>query len=115
MYMGTMHTLPIDAHTLLTAWPSSVFPVAVAVVLVAMTAWYVLAVRKLAQRDRSWSGWRTVSFVAGLVSVELALGSSVATVSMFSFTGHVIQHLLLMIIGPPLLALGAPMTLLLQT
>jgi cytochrome c oxidase assembly factor CtaG len=31
------------------------------------------------------------------------------------FQAHVIQHLLLMIIAPPLLAMGAPMTLALQT
>jgi putative membrane protein len=53
--------------------------------------------------------------MAGLVSIELALGSSVASFSMYTFTAHVIQHLLLMIVAPPLLALGAPMTLILQT
>jgi putative membrane protein len=47
--------------------------------------------------------------------VEIALGSSVASIANFSFTSHVIQHLLLMIMAPPLAALGAPMTLLLQT
>ena len=31
------------------------------------------------------------------------------------FQAHVVQHLLLMVIAPPLLAMGAPMTLALQT
>jgi putative copper resistance protein D len=53
--------------------------------------------------------------MAGLVAVDLALQSPVATFSMGYFQAHVIQHLLLMVVAPPLLALGAPMTLALQT
>jgi putative membrane protein len=106
---------PIDLHTLLTDWQTGVFPLSAGIVAVAIAGWYVLAVRNLAGRGRHWSRGRIASFMAGLVSVELALGSSVASLSMYTFTAHVIQHLLLMIVAPPLLALGAPMTLILQT
>jgi putative membrane protein len=106
---------PINLHTLLTEWQTGIFPIGAALVAVAVAVWYVLAVRNLAGRGRHWSRWRTVSFMAGLVSVELALGSSVASLSMYTFTAHVMQHLLLMIVAPPFLALGAPMTLILQT
>ena len=51
----------------------------------------------------------------GLVVVDLALQSPVATLTGTYFQAHVVQHLLLMIAAPPLLALGAPSTLLLQT
>ena len=47
--------------------------------------------------------------------VDLALQSPVATLTGTYFQAHVVQHLLLMIVAPPLLALGAPSTLLLQT
>ncbi|MHB1931358.1 MAG: cytochrome c oxidase assembly protein, partial [Acidimicrobiales bacterium] len=53
--------------------------------------------------------------LGGLFSVWLALCSSVATFANSSFVFHISQHLLLMVIAPPLGALGAPMTLLLQT
>jgi len=47
--------------------------------------------------------------------LDLALQSPVATFTMEFFQAHVIQHLLLMVVAPPLLAMGAPMTLALQT
>lgn len=109
-----MH-LPITAHTILTAWQDSPFAFAVAASLILSAVLYLFGVRRLARRGRGWSVWRTVSFMAGLLSVELALGSSVSVLAGETFTAHIVQHLLLMVVGPPLLALGAPMTLLLQT
>lgn len=106
---------PIDAHTILTRWQDSPFPIAVAVALVAILAWYLQRVRRVEGRGRHWPVSRTICFAAGLLMVELALGSSVAVLAGSTFTAHIIQHLLLMIIAPPLLAFGAPMTLLLQT
>jgi putative membrane protein len=106
---------PITLHTILTDWQTGPFPIGVAVVLVAIAVWYLVRVRRLQRRGRHWSAGRTASFLAGLVTVEIALGSSVASIANFSFTSHVIQHLLLMVLAPPLAALGAPMTLLLQT
>jgi putative membrane protein len=111
--MGTAP--PIDLHTLLTDWQVSPFAVGVAVAVVAAAAWYLLAARRLEARGRHWSRWRTVSFLAGLLAVDVALGSSVSVLTNFTFTAHIMQHLLLMVIAPPLGALGAPMTLLLQT
>ena len=78
-------------------------------------AWYLRAGWALSTRGRSWSAKRTVSFMAGLVALIIALQSPVATYTMDYFQAHVIQHLLLMVIAPPLLAMGAPMTLALQT
>ena len=69
----------------------------------------------LSTRGRRWSRKRTVAFLSGLVAIVIALQSPVATFTMEYFQAHVIQHLLLMVIGPPLLAMGAPMTLALQT
>jgi putative membrane protein len=106
---------PINAHTLLTDWQASIFPIAVAIGLTVLAVWYLTATRRLAARGRHWSRWRTASFLAGLAAVELALGSSVAFFTNFTFTAHIAQHLFLMIIAPPLAALGAPMTLALQT
>lgn len=112
---GTGARPPIDGHTILTRWQASPFPIVVAVALIAILAWYLYAVRKVERRGRHWPVGRTICFTSGLLGVELALGSSVAVLAGYTFTAHVIQHLLLMIAAPPLLAFGAPMTLLLQT
>jgi putative copper resistance protein D len=99
-----MGHLGFSLHNALTQWEFSAFPVSVAVVLIAIGVWYLRANWRLAARGRDWSGWRTASFMAGLAAMT---GSY--------FQAHVFQHLLLMVVGPPLLALGAPSTLLLQT
>ncbi|MBF6557447.1 MAG: cytochrome c oxidase assembly protein [Acidimicrobiales bacterium] len=107
--------LAFNVHNAMTQWDLSPFPLLVLVVVIAAAVWYLRAESALSARGRQWSGKRTVSFVAGLVTVDLALQSPVATFSMGYFQAHVIQHLLLMVVAPPLLALGAPMTLALQT
>jgi putative membrane protein len=106
---------PVDLHSILTGWSHGPFALTAGVVLLATGVWYVRAVGRVRAKGRSWGTGRVVAFLAGLVMVELALGSAVATLSMTSFPTHIVQHLLLMIVAPPLLALGAPSTLVLQT
>jgi putative copper resistance protein D len=53
--------------------------------------------------------------MAALISIDIALQSPLATFTASYFQAHVLQHLLLMVVAPPLAALGAPSTLLLQT
>jgi putative copper resistance protein D len=87
----------------------------VLVVAAAAAVWYLRAQWSLSARGRHWSAKRTLAFLSGLVGIVIALQSPVASFTMEYFQAHVIQHLLLMIIAPPLLAMGAPMTLALQT
>jgi cytochrome c oxidase assembly factor CtaG len=60
------------------------------------------------------SPWRLAAFLAGIVSVWIAIGSPVEAFDEASLTVHMAQHLLLMAIAPPLLLLGAPALPLLQ-
>ena len=110
-----MQHVRFDLHTVLTAWQWGPFSLAVLVALVGIAYWYLRADWALASRGRRWPAKRTVPFMAGLVMVDLALQSPVATFTGSYFEAHVVQHLLLMAVAPPLLALGAPSTLLLQT
>ncbi|MHB8436983.1 MAG: cytochrome c oxidase assembly protein [Acidimicrobiales bacterium] len=110
-----MHSPQFTALNALTKWDLSPFPLSVAVVLVGIGAWYLTSTRRLAGRGRRWSHGRTLSFLAGLVATEVAFASPIATFTMSYFQAHVVQHLILMVVAPPLLALGAPSTLLLQT
>jgi putative membrane protein len=113
--MGGMPHIAFSVHTLLTRWDMSAFPIAVALALVAIAVWYLQADWKLAARGRRWSGLRTAAFMAGLVTVDIALQSPLAPLTGTYFQAHVVQHLLLMAVAPPLLAMGAPSTLFLQT
>lgn len=111
MHGGALFNL----HNALLDWQHGPFPLLVLAACVAAGAWYLHADWALATRGRRWSGHRTAAFFVGLLAVDLALQSPVATLTNSYFQAHVLQHLLLMIIAPALLAMGAPMTLILQT
>jgi putative copper resistance protein D len=113
--MPGMSPVHYSLRVLLTDWEHSAFPLVVLAALIAAGYWYLRADWALARRGRRWSGKRTASFMAGLVAIDLALQSPVASLTASYFQAHVFQHLLLMVVAPPLLAMGAPMTLILQT
>jgi len=113
--MNGMGRVALNFHTATTQWEFSPFAILVLTLAVVAALWYLRAQWSLSTRGRRWSRKRTVAFLSGLVAIVIALQSPVATFTMEYFQAHVIQHLLLMVIGPPLLAMGAPMTLALQT
>ncbi len=53
--------------------------------------------------------WRAISFLAGLLSLWVALASPLDTFSGFVLTAHMVQHMILMMVAPPLILLGAPL------
>src|SRR5258707_12966593 len=53
-------------------------------------------------------GWRAGSFLLGLFLIWVALGSPLAAFDEELLTVHMVQHLLLMTIAPPLILVGAP-------
>jgi putative membrane protein len=57
-------------------------------------------------------GWRACSFFLGLVLVWAALGSPLSLLDHDLLTAHMVQHLLLLTLAPPLILLGAPLKLL---
>ncbi|MBO0893233.1 MAG: cytochrome c oxidase assembly protein [Acidimicrobiales bacterium] len=69
---------------------------------------YLAAVRRLSKRGRRWAPARIASFSCGLLVLLVAVGSRLARLDDIDLTDHVIQHVLIMMVGPPLLVLGAP-------
>ena len=57
----------------------------------------------------SLSIWRAASFLFGLLATWVAVVSPVASLDSRMLTAHMIQHLLLMTIAPPLIWLGEPL------
>jgi cytochrome c oxidase assembly factor CtaG len=76
---------------------------------------YLHGVARLRQRGRQWRATWAASFCAGLVVVFIAVGSGLAAYDDDNFTAHVVQHVLLMMVAAPLLVLGRPLTLILQS
>ena len=58
--------------------------------------------------------WRLIAFQAGLLTLFLALASPLHQLAERLLQFHMIQHLLLMMVVPPLLLLGAPILPLLR-
>lgn len=53
-------------------------------------------------------GTRLAAFLIGMFSLWLAIGSPLSAFDDVSLTAHMIQHILLMLVAPPLVLLGAP-------
>jgi putative copper resistance protein D len=58
--------------------------------------------------------WRVAAWLAGLATILVALSSALDVYADDLLSVHMVQHLLLAMVAPPLLALGAPVTLLLR-
>jgi putative membrane protein len=65
-----------------------------------------LGVRR--QDQGSVEGWRAGSFLLGLLSIWIATASSLAALDHEMLTAHMVQHLLLMTLAPPLILFGLP-------
>lgn len=89
------------------------FTPAPALLVAVSGALYFIAVQRLRERGRAWSATRSGCFAAGLVVLTVA-GQALVAADDTRFDVHVLQHMLLGMAGPFLLALGAPVTLALQ-
>ena len=110
---GAVPTEPPDGVTLLLGW--SFEPLLVLPLVVAAVAWWLL----LGAADRAHPGHpvpalRRWSFLTGLLAIEVALPSGIERYDTTLFSVHMVQHMLLTLVAPPLLALGAPVTQLLR-
>jgi cytochrome c oxidase assembly factor CtaG len=76
---------------------------------------YLAAVIRLRRTGVRWPWWRTASWVAGTASVFAVTGTWLNGYSMVLFSLHMVQHMVLAMVTPLLLLLGAPMTLALRT
>src|SRR5262249_3955892 len=53
--------------------------------------------------------WRAVAFLSGLLTTWIALASPIDALNASVLTAHMLQHMLLMMVAPPLILLGAPL------
>jgi cytochrome c oxidase assembly factor CtaG len=84
--------------------------------LLAVAALYLYGVQRLARRGHHWPLGRTLVFLlGGLGSIAIATVSGLAAYDDVLFSAHMVQHMVLLMVAPIFLALGAPVTLALRT
>ncbi|MCL5885490.1 MAG: cytochrome c oxidase assembly protein [Actinobacteria bacterium] len=114
--MSMPHLLPWTPLRALTTFSTGPWAMMTLAIEILSIIWYLKAVRTLRQtKSRRWPLQRTVYFIGGIFSIGLAWQSSIAPYASKTFIDHVMQHVLLMLVAPILLAMSAPVTLMMQT
>jgi putative copper resistance protein D len=97
----------------LTQWQFAPVVTAVVAVSVGLYLWGVIRVARR-HPARPWPAWRTAAFLGGVLVLVLATQSGIGSYDELLFYDHMIQHLMLLMVAPPLLIAGQPLTLLLH-
>jgi cytochrome c oxidase assembly factor CtaG len=104
---------PFGLPAVLTQWQFAPVVTGFAIVAVALYGWGVVRVGRR-HPARPWPAWRTSMFTAGIAIIVLATQSGIGVYDDLLFYDHMVQHLLLLMVAPPLLIAGQPLTLLLH-
>jgi putative copper resistance protein D len=83
--------------------------------LIIAVALYIKGVMILTKRGDKWPVGRTISFALGIAVIDFATSGGLGLYAHFSFSYHMIAHMLLGMVAPIGLVLGAPITLALRT
>lgn len=75
---------------------------------------YGWAVLRLRRRGDAWPLARTVPWVLGVATVALVMCTRLNDYGMVLFSAHMVQHMVISMLSPILLLLGAPVTLTLR-
>jgi cytochrome c oxidase assembly factor CtaG/putative copper export protein len=82
---------------------------------VLLAALYAAGLRAMRRSGDAWPVGRTVLWYVGVVLLFVSTCSGLATYSHVMFSAHMVQHMLLSMVVPIFLVLGAPITLALRT
>jgi len=109
---GVKNPGPPNLWKLLTIYDPDAFILGAMIVAVAL---YIKGVRVLSKRGDSWPVGRTVAFALGIAAIDFATSGGLGVYAKFSFEYHMIAHMVLGMIAPIGIVLGAPITLALRT
>ena len=91
----------------LTVWNTNPLPS----LLLLLTAYlYVTGLSRWRRPSHPVNRWQKASFFSGLLVLFLALQSPIEPLAVHMFSVHQLQHVMLRMLGPVLILLGAPMT-----
>lgn len=83
--------------------------------LILAVALYVKGVVVLSRRGDKWPVGRTISFALGISAIDFATSGGLGVYAHFAFSWHMVAHMVLGMIAPIGIVLGAPITLALRT
>ncbi|WP_393099774.1 cytochrome c oxidase assembly protein [Streptomyces sp. LN325] len=92
-------------------WSADPFFLVACLVGLGLYGWGVV---RLVRRGDKWSAGRTVSFVVGVLTVLLMMCTRLNDYGMVMFSVHMVQHMVISMLTPILILLGAPITLALR-
>jgi cytochrome c oxidase assembly factor CtaG len=107
---------PLTPARALTTWQFAPLVTALLAVLAGsyLAAVWLVRGRRGRPSAQSWPGGRTAAFLGGLGVVAVATQGSPGAYDDTLLSAHMVQHLLLIMVAPPLLVTGRPVTLLLH-
>ncbi|MEU9329320.1 cytochrome c oxidase assembly protein [Streptomyces canus] len=92
-------------------WSADPFFLVACLLALGLYAWGVVRLRR---RGDAWSVGRTISYVAGVLSIALMMCTGLNDYGMVMFSVHMVQHMVISMLSPILILLGAPVTLALR-
>ncbi|GAA4229797.1 cytochrome c oxidase assembly protein [Actinomadura meridiana] len=96
---------------LATLWQLDLF---FAVLVVVLGGLYLAGIVRLRKRGDSWPMGRTVAWFVGLLAIVVVTETGVAKYAPILFSVHMAQHMVLNMLAPIFLVIGAPVTLALR-
>jgi cytochrome c oxidase assembly factor CtaG len=104
---------PLTIQTALTRWQFAPVVTTLCLLAAGLYLWGAHRVKR-AHPVRPWPRWRTALFLGGLAVIVYSTEGGVGAYDDVLFWDHMVQHLLLLMVAPPLLVTGQPGTLLLH-
>jgi putative copper resistance protein D len=92
-------------------WSADPFFLVACILALGLYTWGVVRLRR---RGDAWSVGRTISYVAGVLSIVLMMCTRLNDYGMVMFSVHMVQHMVISMLSPILILLGAPVTLALR-
>ncbi|MFF9310373.1 cytochrome c oxidase assembly protein [Streptomyces sp. NPDC014748] len=92
-------------------WSTDPFFLVACLLGLALYGWGVVRLRR---RGDSWPVGRTVAYVVGVLTVLLTMCTGLNDYGMVMFSVHMVQHMVISMLSPILILLGAPVTLALR-
>lgn len=92
-------------------WSTDPFFLVACLLGLALYGWGVVRLRR---RGDAWPAGRTVAYVAGVLTVALVMCTKLNDYGMVMFSVHMVQHMVISMLSPILILLGAPVTLALR-
>ncbi|QKW10487.1 cytochrome c oxidase assembly protein [Streptomyces sp. NA04227] len=108
---GTMTDLPPFTLGRGLVWSTDPFFLVGCVLALLLYGWGVV---RLARRGDRWPVGRVVAFTLGVLSIVLMMCTRLNDYGMVMFSVHMVQHMVISMLSPILLLLGAPVTLMLR-